>query len=451
MREPAAPPDADLLHAIPPTARRVLELGCGRGELGRQFKQRHPGVQWWGVAATPTDAAAASGHLDRVVELDLDHGDLSVLQGGHDVIVVGDLLPRLRSPERLLEALYDLAAAEALILCRLPNAGQLAVIERLLTGDASVDAGGPMDAANLRAYTPASAFKLFLDTGWLPHLADAQRSALPQTPFSAHLLEAAQSLGLPAETALRQLGLQQMLLVGRKWPMQALARGARAVPFSVIVPVNRAWQYEQNIGRSPGLAEVGADIVCVQGAASAAAAYAEGAKKARHAWHLFVHQDVYFPVGSGFALAQQLGAIESTDLPVGFAGIAAEAGGTRAAGTVIDRTALFRHAPSDAAVSIDEFAVALHRESPLRIDPALGWHLWATDLCLQAQQRAGRPVGRLLDVPLFHNSTTGYTLPAAFHDSARTLLARHPGVLQVQTLCGLLQRGPMTSGTAVPA
>ena len=65
--------------------------------------------------------------------------------------------------------------------------------------------------------------------------------------------------------------------------------------------------------------------------------------------------------------------------------------------------------------------------------------LW---LALVGCQGAGRPVGRIFDVPLFHNSTTAYTLPPNFHDSASTLLAKHAAVARVPTLCGLVTREP---------
>jgi hypothetical protein len=91
------------------------------------------------------------------------------------------------------------------------------------------------------------------------------------------------------------MGLYQMILVCEKWPMQFLAKLTAPERFSVIVPVNRPWQFSLNIERSPGLKEVGAEIITVHGAASAAEAYATGASKAVHPWRLMVHQDVYFP------------------------------------------------------------------------------------------------------------------------------------------------------------
>ena len=433
-----------LLAAIPQDAQRVLELGCANGRLGQRFKESHPHTEWWGVDLSAEAAATAAPHLDRVFTLDLDTADLSVLGRGFDVIVIGDLLEHLRRPQAVLEALYDLSAAGAQIVCCLPNMAHVSVIERLIAGDISYDPVGLLDQTHVRFFSPGSAFKTFLDAGWLPHMQDEYRVELPQTQFAARLVDAAMALGLPRDTALRNMGLYQMILVCRKWPMQALAQAAAPVPFSVIVPVNRPWQYELNIARSPGLQEVQAEVIAVQGASSAAEAYSMGASRAKHAWRVMAHQDLYFPVGTGFALAQQLGAINAAglqQLPIGFAGI--DGSGTKPgahAGMVIDRRALFWHERSTGAVSLDELAVCLHRDSAVTIDPTLGWHVWATDLCLQAQALAGRPIAQILQVPLFHNSVGEYKVPTEFNDSAQRLLRKYPQLSMIPTLCGELTR-----------
>jgi 2-polyprenyl-3-methyl-5-hydroxy-6-metoxy-1,4-benzoquinol methylase len=440
-----------LLEAIPTDARRVLELGCANGRLGQRYKELHEQVTWHGVELSPDAAQAARAHLDQVMQLDLDRADLSGLEGGYDTIVIGDLLEHLHDPGRMLEALYELGSSDAKIVCCLPNMSHLSVIQRLIAGDISYDPNGLLDRTHVRFFSPSSAFKLFLDAGWLPHMQDQYRFDLPQTPFTARVVEAAQALGIPAVTALQNFDCYQMILVCAKWPMQRLLMPGKRAPFSVIVPINRPWQYELNIARSPGLQEVGAQVICVQ-ADSAAAAFDKGAAQATQAWRVMAHQDVYFPRGTGYALAQQLGAIEAAGLtgaPIGFAGLSAdpaEPGATRHAGLVIDRRHLFRNAPAQTGVSIDELAVALHADSRLVIDPQLGWHLWATDLCLQAEALADRPIGQILDVPLFHNSSTDCTLPKEFHDSARHLMSKHPQRLSIPTLCGNLVRQ-----VAVPA
>lgn len=436
-----------LLAAIPADAKRVLELGCANGRLGRRFKELHPGVTWWGVELMADAAATAAQHLDRVIQLDLDRADLAQLEGGFDTIVIGDLLEHVRDPARLLESLYDLGTPGAQIVCCLPNMAHLSVIERMVAGDISYDSMGLLDQTHVRFYSPASAFKTFLDAGWLPHLQDQYRVELPQTHFAAKIVEAAQLLGVPAETAAHNLGCYQMIIVCRKWAMEALRGQGPSAPISVIVPVNRVWQYELNVARSPGLKEIDAEIIPVQGADSAATAYTFATQRARHAWHLVVHQDVYFPTGSGYALARQLGALEAagrTRGPVGFAGLASSGrgdGSVRHAGMVIDRTTLFQHPGTEAALSIDEFAIALHRDAAVSIDAELGWHLWATDLCLQAMASSDpRDRASIVEAPLFHNSTTAWSLPQAFHHSAQKLLDKYPALDRIPTLCGELQR-----------
>ncbi len=46
----------------------------------------------------------------------------------------------------------------------------------------------------------------------------------------------------------------------------------------------------------------------------------------------------------------------------------------------------------------------------------------------------------ILEVPLFHNSTTAYQLPPEFHASAQRLLDKYPRLDRIPTLCGELKR-----------
>jgi SAM-dependent methyltransferase len=446
---PAAPSryhdglNVKLLEAVPPQARRVLELGCANGRLGQRFKALHPDCVWHGIERSPEAAAAAAAHLDQVFVLDLDTDPLDDIGTGYDTVVIGDLLEHLTQPTRLLSRLQDLCTDDATLACCLPNMGHTSVVERLLTGDMSYDEMGLLDQTHVRFYTLASATKLFLDCGWIPHLRDEYRVEPPANPLSEALLAAAGALGVPADTARRQLGSYQMILGARRWSMGILRRPAAGVPFSVVVPVTRPWQYELNIARSPGLKEVGAEVIVVQGAASAAEAYRRGAAEAKHPWILMAHQDVYFPQGSGLAITRHLAALEQAGrglVPVGFAGIAQteDGQGLREAGLVVDRGQRFDHGGSARAISLDELAIALHRDSPVQPDPALPWHLWATDLCLQAEALTGEPVGELLEVPLFHNSLNDYRLPESFHQAAATLLAKHGPGRRLHTLCGVI-------------
>lgn len=430
-----------LLGAIPANARRVLELGCANGRLGEAFKRNHIDAHWTGVDISPEPLAHAATVLDQVILADLQAPDDAVLGGGYDTIVIGDLLEHLREPRGLLEVVHRLSAADARLVCCVPNMAHLSVLERLLAGDLSYDAAGLLDATHLRFMTPASTFKVLLDAGWLPHLTDHFAVGHQNTAFVQAVLAAAGSLGIPSQTAARNVFLYQMVLDCTKAPAPPRSTGAQ--PFSVVVAVNNPTQLALNVTRSPGLIEVEAPVIAIEHATSAADAFARGCERAATEWIVFCHQDVYFPSGSGRALASTLAATGlggANGQLIGFAGIAGQAGGQMAhAGLVIDRLSRFDHPDSWGAVSIDEFAVALTRQSRHHIDPALGWHLWATDLCLAASSKDPPCAARIARVPLFHNSYNDGVLPPAFHESARRLIAKYPSFPRIPTLCGTIE------------
>ncbi len=107
-------------------------------------------------------------------------------------------------------------------------------------------------------------------------------------------------------------------------------------------------------------------------------------------WVVWVHQDVFLPEGweTLFRHAidqadQQLGPLSV----VGTYGVIGAGAQAVHAGHVLDRGHVLRGpAPLPSLVdSLDELLVAVRSDSGLRMDPALGWDFYATDLVLQAQ------------------------------------------------------------------
>ncbi len=428
-----------LLAAIPAAARNVLEFGCANGRLGEACKHRQPGLRWTGVDIRVGDAARK--RLDEVVPMDLDAPDAARLRRDYDVVVFGDLLEHLRDPEAFLSFAHAVSAPSARLVCCVPNMAHASVIERMLAGDLCYDEAGLLDATHLRFLSPASTFKLLLDAGWLPHQQDSYAVGHAVEPFLHQLIAAAGHLGIPPSTAARNVLGYQLIIDCVKAPV--LPAHATTVPFSVIVPVNNRRQFDLNIARSPGIAEVQAEVVVVEGARHAAEAFEHGRRRARHRWTVFCHQDVYFARGTGRALGSLFANIADADAPgvlIGFAGLGRTADGRAVpAGLVIDRIARFDHEASREAVSIDELAIALTTDSTHVIDPRLGWHLWATDLCLSV---TGGRHARLARVPLFHNSYNDGQLPPAFHASAQALTEKHRDRRVIPTLCGTIGAAP---------
>ena len=111
-----------------------------------------------------------------------------------------------------------------------------------------------------------------------------------------------------------------------------------------------------------------------------------------------VHQDVYLPAGWDRRVMRQLREAERRFGPIGIAGVYGVGevdepadGPPRAEriGWVVDRGRLLREGPDLPArvATLDELLLILPRGTPLRADPALGFHLYGADLCLQARER----------------------------------------------------------------
>jgi len=412
-------PNTSLLSGLIPTdAKHILELGCGDGLLGIFHKAKNPDVWWTGLdSPSNPEAQKALGKLDTVGIIDLDTIVSSKFAKAYDTIVVNDL-SIFRDPEALLTAAHDISTPAATLACRVPIMSHISIIEQMLYGDITYK-------TNLRFLSIASAYKMMLDAGWLPAL-KLLSNWVPGTQFIRAMLEAAKALNIPESTARRNLETYEIYVQCTKGPKPTTDN---KTPFSVVVAVNNQAQLDRNISASPGLKEIDAQIICVTETADAAGALKAGKKQAKHPWIVYCHQDVYFPRGSGSLIAEQL-AQTSPDTLVGFAGI--EAGG-RHSGLVIDRVSKFDFPGTDRAVSVDEFAVAMHVDGPHEIDPAFGWHLWGTDLCLKACS------AKIIRAPLFHNSTTENVPSEPFKASQKMLIEKYQGRGVILALTGQVQ------------
>lgn len=445
-----------LLDAIPPS-RKVLELGCAAGRLGEKYKQLHPQTRWVGVDTNPQALQEATRRLDATYQINLDDETLDAVGDGYDCVVMGDLLEHLKQPERLLANLVRITSPDASLACCAPNMGHVSVFERMLLGDLSYDDQGLLDRTHLRFLSCSSLFKLLLDAGWLPTLHDAYTVPHGQPALLEKLTEAAQLVSVPRSTAKRFLSTYQMVVRCKK--RSDVADHGVDAPFSIVVPVTNETQLHLDILKSPGLAEVNAQILLCRGANSAAHAFQWGVSHACSPWLILCHQDVYFPKGCGQLIARILSEVTDSEAPraiLGFAGLTVENIANRLqlakVGLLVDRVNLFDHPESNSAFTIDEFAVVLHRNSRYRIDPRLRWHLWATDLCLQALfDTQKRTHARVLRVPLFHNSLNDGSLPSAFYDSARVLTSKYPQLECIPTLCGILPGLPVTRPVEAPS
>ena len=142
---------------------------------------------------------------------------------------------------------------------------------------------------------------------------------------------------------------------------------------------------------SPCLQSGGRPLIMRWNASSAADAFnAVLDSKPAQRWVVWVHQDVRLPLGwdSLFLAAIERAQARWSQLAVvGVYGVVGAGSNARRVGHVIDRGNLLKepHETPCAVDSMDELLFAVRGDTSLRLDPALGFDLYATDLVLQAQ------------------------------------------------------------------
>jgi glycosyltransferase involved in cell wall biosynthesis/SAM-dependent methyltransferase len=135
---------SQLLEMVGPAPRKILDVGCGQGELGHTLKMR--------------------GHY--VVEFmpaDLTYG-LPVDEARRfDVVILADVLEHLQNPLKLLLQARDRLAPGGKLLVSLPNAVHWSVRAQVVMGKFEYTNKGIMDRGHVRFFTRATALRLFAD------------------------------------------------------------------------------------------------------------------------------------------------------------------------------------------------------------------------------------------------------------------------------------------------
>lgn len=146
-------PRRELLPVIPRTCRRVLDVGCGAGVLGRVLKAERRVAEVCGIEYVEEAAQRARAVLDRVLHGNIEEMALPWEDGYFDCIVCADVLEHLVNPAAVLAKLKRVLARDGVMVISVPNARFYEVIQMLSHGAWTYCEQGIMDATHLRFFT----------------------------------------------------------------------------------------------------------------------------------------------------------------------------------------------------------------------------------------------------------------------------------------------------------
>jgi 2-polyprenyl-3-methyl-5-hydroxy-6-metoxy-1,4-benzoquinol methylase len=158
----------EILGLIPKDSRRILEVGCGSGELGRACKEQNGAEFVAGMEYNKKAAAIAETNLDRVIVGDVEQLDLPFDPGYFDCIVYADILEHLVNPAKVLKKHVDSLAPNGKVVTSIPNVRYLAVLNHLVEGNWKYQDEGILDRDHLRFFTIKEMVALFAEAGLKP-------------------------------------------------------------------------------------------------------------------------------------------------------------------------------------------------------------------------------------------------------------------------------------------
>ncbi len=158
----------DLLGLIPPTARRVVEVGCMHGAMARAYRAKNPAVDYVGIDIDPDYAAVAASACNQALAGDIETFTPAAFDKlfPSDCWIFGDCLEHLRDPWRIVSTIRAGIDADGCLLACIPNAQHWSVQMRLATGLFRYEDSGLMDRTHVRWFTRVTMIEMFIKAGW---------------------------------------------------------------------------------------------------------------------------------------------------------------------------------------------------------------------------------------------------------------------------------------------
>lgn len=156
---------SEMLPFVPSDCKRVLDVGCGRGNFGKLLKQTRP-VEVWGIEPVAAAAVVAATQLDFVIEGAFTP-DANLPPASFDAIFFNDVLEHLLDPAAALRQARTLLGPGGVVIASIPNIRFFPTQwEVVVRGEWRYEDSGIMDRTHLRFFTRKSILALFADNSF---------------------------------------------------------------------------------------------------------------------------------------------------------------------------------------------------------------------------------------------------------------------------------------------
>ncbi len=155
---------AEVIEAIPDGCRGVLDVGCGRGTLGRWLKDQGVG-QVSGLELNGEAGEEARRWLDDVEIGNFEQVHFPWAPGSFDAVICADVLEHLADPWTAVARLKALLKPDGCIVASIPNVAFHRNLRRMIRGKWLYADEGLLDRTHLRFFTLETIEDLFARNG----------------------------------------------------------------------------------------------------------------------------------------------------------------------------------------------------------------------------------------------------------------------------------------------
>jgi 2-polyprenyl-3-methyl-5-hydroxy-6-metoxy-1,4-benzoquinol methylase len=157
----------DILNLIPRSAKKILDVGCSVGTLGKQIKQKY-NVEVVGLEVNKEMALIAKNNVDKVIIADVEELNFNHYfpAGYFDCIIFADILEHLKDPWSVLTNINDMLSEEGIVIASIPNIRHYTtIVELVVKGYWPYRERGIHDKTHLRFFTLKNIKEMFDSSG----------------------------------------------------------------------------------------------------------------------------------------------------------------------------------------------------------------------------------------------------------------------------------------------